>query len=186
MKDEGGRLTTNNVSRALLQPENRQVRVVYKRSNSAGKPPVLATFGDPRRAFQVGIQGKASPNPFGTSNSRRNHWTYVENCQCTYLFGESLQSRLSMSLQQQEIGPEACPPRRPRKPVAGMPENAISNSAYASRSWPEIPFPDHPAARESDDGLSGWWAWLRFADPLYGRANACFWDDPNEAKLEWR
>jgi hypothetical protein len=33
------------------------------------------------------------------------------------------QSRLSMSLQQQEIGPEARPPRRPRNPVAGVPEN---------------------------------------------------------------
>src|SRR5436305_1930164 len=28
-----------------------------------------------------------------------------------------------MSLQQHEIGPEACPPRRPRNPVAGVPEN---------------------------------------------------------------
>ena len=33
------------------------------------------------------------------------------------------QSRLSMSLQQHEIGLEACPPRRPRNPVAGVPEN---------------------------------------------------------------
>src|SRR6476620_10224664 len=33
------------------------------------------------------------------------------------------QSSLSMSLQQQEIGPEACPPRRPGNPVAGVPEN---------------------------------------------------------------
>jgi hypothetical protein len=35
----------------------------------------------------------------------------------------SLQAGLSMSLQQHEIGLEACPPRRPRKPVAGVPEN---------------------------------------------------------------
>jgi hypothetical protein len=28
-----------------------------------------------------------------------------------------------MSLQQQEIGIEACPSRRPRNPVAGVPEN---------------------------------------------------------------
>src|SRR3954447_23031663 len=35
----------------------------------------------------------------------------------------SRQSRLSMSLQQHEIGPEACPPRRPPNPVAGVPEN---------------------------------------------------------------
>jgi hypothetical protein len=33
------------------------------------------------------------------------------------------QSSLGMSLQQHEIGPEACPPRRPRNPVAGVPEN---------------------------------------------------------------
>src|SRR3954464_10126352 len=40
------------------------------------------------------------------------------------------QSRLSMSLQQHEIGPEACPPRRPRNPVAGVPEN--SNIEFGS------------------------------------------------------
>src|SRR5436305_12774982 len=33
------------------------------------------------------------------------------------------QFRLIMSLQQQDIGLEACPPRRPRNPVAGVPEN---------------------------------------------------------------
>src|SRR4051812_46107356 len=33
------------------------------------------------------------------------------------------QSRLSISLQQHEIGLEACPPRRPGNPVAGVPEN---------------------------------------------------------------
>src|SRR5436309_1216186 len=37
------------------QPKDRQVRRVYKRSNSAGKPPFSATFGDARRAFQVAI-----------------------------------------------------------------------------------------------------------------------------------
>jgi hypothetical protein len=35
----------------------------------------------------------------------------------------SRQARLSMSLQQHEIGLEACPPRRPGNPVAGVPEN---------------------------------------------------------------
>src|SRR4051812_25966256 len=35
----------------------------------------------------------------------------------------SRQSRLSMSMQQYEIGLEGCPPRRPRNPVAGVPEN---------------------------------------------------------------
>src|SRR3954453_20569017 len=35
----------------------------------------------------------------------------------------SRNSRLSMSLQQHEIGLEACPTRRPRYPVAGVPEN---------------------------------------------------------------
>src|SRR3954452_24339198 len=38
-----------------IQPKDRQVRRVYKRSNSAGKPPFLATFGDSRRSFQVAI-----------------------------------------------------------------------------------------------------------------------------------
>ena len=33
------------------------------------------------------------------------------------------ESRLSMSLQQHEIGLGACPPRRPRNLVAGVPEN---------------------------------------------------------------
>jgi hypothetical protein len=35
----------------------------------------------------------------------------------------SRQSRLSISLQHQKIGPAACPPRRPRSPVAGVSEN---------------------------------------------------------------
>src|SRR3954469_14364866 len=35
----------------------------------------------------------------------------------------SRQSRLSMLLQQHEIGLEACPPRRPGNPIAGVPEN---------------------------------------------------------------
>jgi hypothetical protein len=51
----------------------------------------------------------------------------------------SRQSRLSMSLQQHEIGLEACPPRRPRNPVAGVPENCNmipddDLSHYRSRS----------------------------------------------------
>ncbi len=41
-----------------LQPKNRQVRVVYKRSNFAGKPPFSATFGHARRAFQPAVQAQ--------------------------------------------------------------------------------------------------------------------------------
>jgi hypothetical protein len=48
-------LTTVNASRAPLQPKYRQVSAVYKRSNFAGKPPFLATFGDSRRSFRVAI-----------------------------------------------------------------------------------------------------------------------------------
>ena len=89
MKDEGRKMKAEDSQQTMsreLQPKNRQVSVVYKCSNFAGKPPflqLLGTLGAP---------------------SRR-------------------QSRLSMSLQQQEIGLEACPPRRPRNPVAGVPEN---------------------------------------------------------------
>ena len=89
MKDEGRRMKAEDSQQTMsreLQPKNRQVRLVYKRSNFAGKPPflqLLGTLGAP---------------------SRR-------------------QSRLSMSLQQHEIGLEACPPRRPRNPVAAVPEN---------------------------------------------------------------
>jgi hypothetical protein len=38
-----------------LQHENRQVRLVYKRSKSGRKPPIPATFGGARRSFQVPI-----------------------------------------------------------------------------------------------------------------------------------
>jgi hypothetical protein len=41
-----------------LQPKNRQVRPVYKRSNFAEKPPFLATFRDARSAFQAAIQAQ--------------------------------------------------------------------------------------------------------------------------------
>ena len=41
-----------------LQPKNRQVRVVYKHSNFAGKPPFSATFGHARRAFQPAVQAQ--------------------------------------------------------------------------------------------------------------------------------
>src|SRR5689334_2551309 len=52
----------------------------------------------------------------------------LENCNSLQLSGTlgappRRQSKLSMSLQQHEIGPGACPPRRPRNPVAGVPEN---------------------------------------------------------------
>jgi hypothetical protein len=39
-----------------IQPKDRQVRRVYKRSNFAGKPPFLAIFGDAPRAFQMAIR----------------------------------------------------------------------------------------------------------------------------------
>jgi hypothetical protein len=41
-----------------FQPKNRQLRLVYRCWNFAGKPPFLATFGAGRRAFQVGIQAQ--------------------------------------------------------------------------------------------------------------------------------
>jgi hypothetical protein len=48
----------------------------------------------------------------------------LENRHFSPLLGTlGVPSRLSMSLQQHEIGLEACPPRRPRNPVAGVPEN---------------------------------------------------------------
>jgi hypothetical protein len=41
-----------------------------------------------------------------------------------------------MSLQQQEIGLEACPPRRPRNPVAGVPENCnIEFGLWKPNTW---------------------------------------------------
>ena len=89
-RDEGRRMKAEDSQQTMsreLQPKNRQVRLVYKCSNSAGKPPFLCNFWG------------RSARP-----SRR-------------------QSRLSMSLQQHEIGLEACPPRRPRNPVAAVPEN---------------------------------------------------------------
>ena len=52
-----------------------------------------------------------------------------KNCNSLQLLGGAFgvpsgrQSKLSMSLQQHEIVLEACPPRRPRSPVAGVPEN---------------------------------------------------------------
>ena len=61
MKDEGRRMKAEDSQQTMsreLQPKNRQVRVVYKRSNSAGKPPFSATFGDARRAFQAAIQAQ--------------------------------------------------------------------------------------------------------------------------------
>ena len=55
MKDEGGRLTTDNVSRAPLQPKNRQVSLVYRCWNFAVKVSFSLTFADPRRAFQAAM-----------------------------------------------------------------------------------------------------------------------------------
>jgi hypothetical protein len=61
MKDEGRKMKAEDSQQTIsreLQPKNRQVNVVYKRSNFAGKPPFLATFGDARRAFQPAIQAQ--------------------------------------------------------------------------------------------------------------------------------
>jgi hypothetical protein len=41
-----------------LQPRNRQVRVVYRCWNSAGKPQFSASFGHARRAFQPAFQAQ--------------------------------------------------------------------------------------------------------------------------------
>src|SRR6266404_2002905 len=45
------------------------------------------------------------------------------------------QSRLSMSLQQYEIGLEGCPPRRPRNPVAEVSENCNINCNLEFGLW---------------------------------------------------
>ena len=61
MKDEGRKMKAEDSQQTMmsrLQPKNRHVTLVYKRSNFAGKPPFLATFGDARRAFQAAIQAQ--------------------------------------------------------------------------------------------------------------------------------
>jgi hypothetical protein len=58
MKDEGKAEGSQQTISRELQLKNRQVSLVYKRSNSAGKPPFLATFGDARHAFQAAIQAQ--------------------------------------------------------------------------------------------------------------------------------
>jgi hypothetical protein len=61
MKDEGRKMKAEDSQQTMsreLQPKNRQVSVVYKRSNFAGKPPFSATFGDARHAFQPAIQAQ--------------------------------------------------------------------------------------------------------------------------------
>src|SRR5436309_15404568 len=47
------KLTTDNVSRAPT--ENRQVSLVYRCRNFAGKVSFSLTLGDPRRAFQAAM-----------------------------------------------------------------------------------------------------------------------------------
>jgi hypothetical protein len=51
-KVDRGPCSQQTMSREF-QPKNRQVRVVYRCWNFAGKPPFLATFGDARRAYQA-------------------------------------------------------------------------------------------------------------------------------------
>jgi hypothetical protein len=60
-RDEGRRMKTEESQQIMsreLQPKNRQGRLVYKRSNFAGKPQFSATFGHARRAFQSAIQAQ--------------------------------------------------------------------------------------------------------------------------------
>jgi hypothetical protein len=56
-KVDRGPCSQQTMSREF-QPKNRQVTPVYKRSNFAGKPPFLATFGDAQRAYQAAIQAQ--------------------------------------------------------------------------------------------------------------------------------
>jgi hypothetical protein len=62
MKEEDRKMKAEDSQQQCLAgsnpTQNRQVGVVYKRSNFAGKPPFLATFGDARRAFQAAIQAQ--------------------------------------------------------------------------------------------------------------------------------
>jgi hypothetical protein len=54
---------------------------------------------------------KASPNPFEASQFRRDHWTYVENHQCTYGFGKALQCLIRKSFHDRWIELETGPSR---------------------------------------------------------------------------
>src|SRR4051812_27976382 len=57
-KDEGRRMKAEDSQQTIsreLHPHNRQVRLVYRCWNLAGKVPSGAAFGDPRRAFQAAI-----------------------------------------------------------------------------------------------------------------------------------
>src|SRR4051794_29697131 len=50
--------THNRQRVSRLPSKKRDVTPVYKRWNSAGKPPFSATFGDARHAFQAAIQAQ--------------------------------------------------------------------------------------------------------------------------------
>ena len=68
---------------------------------------------------------RVSPHRLHQCTNARKRSKNCNSLQLLGTFGEpsGRQSELSMSLQQHEIGLEACPPRRPRSPVAGVPEN---------------------------------------------------------------
>ena len=79
-----------------------------------------------RRVFPVRWDWcRASPRRLHQCTDARKSSKNCNSLQLLGTFGvpSGRQSKLSMSLQQHEIGLEACPPRRPRSPVAGVPEN---------------------------------------------------------------
>src|SRR4051794_32601868 len=88
-----------------------------------------STHLDRWRSSQQTMSRALQPNPrTDRSDECTNARISLENRHFLQLLGtlgtpSSRQSRLSMSLQQHEIGLEACLPRRPRNPVAGVPEN---------------------------------------------------------------
>src|SRR4051794_7517709 len=88
-----------------------------------------STHLDRWRSSQQTMSRALQPNPrTDRSDECTNARISLENRHFLQLLGtlgtpSSRQSGLSISLQQYEIGLEACPPRRPRNPVAGVPEN---------------------------------------------------------------
>jgi hypothetical protein len=106
-------------------------------------------------------QWLASSNPrTARSDQCTNARISLENRNSLQLLGtlgapSRRQSRLSMSLQQHEIGLEACPPRRPRNLVAGVPENCniefrLCFTSYARNSL-------HRRAERHDQKTSFQW-----------------------------
>jgi hypothetical protein len=129
-----------------LQPENRQVRLVYRRSNFAGNrhfSPLLGTLGAPSR------------------------W----------------QSSLGISLQQHEIGPEACPPGRPRYPVAGVPEYRDIEFRLCFTSFAQSSLPRSSCRARVRHPHS---ACQRFSTPTTPRDNDCLTSEEHaDVRGEW-